>query len=203
MNAIKKPTPKSMEGAKSLDKIERNLDKQNEQLKEIAAESISLEPTLNHEPSHQKSQKELQASKDIYLTPKRTIFAVDRNTGKAQKFNEDFRKDYEFDKEFVHFIAEHKEMQGESIETWTRPYGGMPAEYWIVPTDKPVWGPRYLAEQIKRKFYNRLVMKEKVITEENSYGQMTGALSVKTEVPRLNAYPVTSRKSIFMGSTGF
>jgi len=58
-----------------------------------------------------------------------------------------------FQKEYVQFIAENKEIIGETIEIWTRPFGGMPAEFWKVPVNKPVWGPRYLAEQIKRCYY--------------------------------------------------
>lgn len=79
----------------------------------------------------------------------------------------------------------------------------MPAEFWRVPTNKPVWGPRYLAEQIKGCVYHRLTMKQNVITESSGYGQMYGALAVDTTVQRLDARPVTKRSSIFMGAGGF
>ena len=34
-----------------------------------------------------------------------------------EKFNENFRATYEYDKEYVQFIAEHKELIGEKIES--------------------------------------------------------------------------------------
>jgi len=31
-----------------------------------------------------------------------------------------------------------------------KPFPGMPAEEWAIPTNKPINGPRYVAEQIKK-----------------------------------------------------
>lgn len=120
------------------------------------------------------------ASNEIYLKPSRTILNKD-------KFNETFRSKYEHDKEYVRFIAENVEVGGERIEIWTRPYPGMPAEFWEVPVNKPIWGPRYLAEQIKRKHYNRFRMEDKPISSE---GGMTyyGTMAVESVVHRLNAH---------------
>ena len=67
----------------------------------------------------------------------------------------------------------------------------------------PVWGPRYLAEQIKRKFYHRLSMKQSVATEHNSMGTMYGSMVADNIIQRLDARPVSSRKSVFMGEAGF
>lgn len=151
------------------------------------------------EPQTKLSSNEIAKSKDIYLKPIRSLQGVNPKTGVADKFNEKFRADYEFAKEYVQFIAEHKEIVGEEIEIWTRPYGGIAAEFWKVPVNKPVWGPRYLAEQIKRKNYHRLKMEQNVITSADHVGQMYGALSVDTLVQRLDAQPVVQKKSIFMG----
>jgi hypothetical protein len=129
------------------------------------------------------------------LKPKRTI-------GCRDKFNEAYREQYNFDKEYVKFIGENKEIIGENIEIWTRPYGGMPAEMWEVPVNTPVWGPRYLAEQIKRKFYHRLIMKQNVVSSDG-IGQMYGQMAVDTTVPRLDARPVSTHKSVFMGAVNF
>jgi hypothetical protein len=76
----------------------------------------------------------------------------------------------------------------------------MPAEEWAIPTGKPIWAPRYVAERLKACAYHRLTMQQHVITEANSVGQMYGALSVDTTVQRLDALPVSTRKSIFMGA---
>ena len=78
----------------------------------------------------------------------------------------------------------------------------MPAEFWQVPTNKPVWGPRYLAEQIKRKFYHRLMMENKQ-TEAGDGMTYYGQMAVDTTVQRMDARPVSTRKSIFMGANNF
>lgn len=160
-------------------------------------ESMSLHSDVSSEKPRTEmdtrlSSREIANSKDIYLKPKRRINANN------QKFNEKFREQYEFAKQYVKFIAEHKEIIGEKIEVWTRPYGGIPAEEWEVPTGKPVWGPRYLAEQIKRCHYRKLTMQEDVITSSDGMGKYTGALTVESEVQRLDAYPVQTKTSIFI-----
>ena len=94
------------------------------------------------EPQTKISQSDIAKSKDVYLKPAKTI-------GSKERFNEKFREDYNFSKEYVQFIAENKECIGETTELWTKPYPGLPAEFWQVPSNKPVWGPRYLAERIK------------------------------------------------------
>jgi hypothetical protein len=149
------------------------------------------------------SDREIKKNNDLYLKPKSTVFAVNIKTGEAQKFNEAFRDEYNFQKEYVNFIYENNELKGETLEIWTRPFGGMPAELWVVPANKPIWGPRYLAEQIKRKFYHRLVMQENRISSTDTAGQYYGTMAVDTTIQRIDARPVSSRKSIFMGSGSF
>ena len=94
-------------------------------------------------------------------------------------------------------------MIGESIDIWTKPFAGVPAEEWIVPTNKPVWGPRYLAEQIRKCTYHRLVMQEHIATETMGMGTMYGRMAVDTVIQRLDANPVIKKKSIFMGKEAF
>jgi len=148
------------------------------------------------------AEKDIHKNNDLYLKPKRTIFAVDTKTGQGQKFNENFRAEYNFQKEYVNFMFTNNELSGETTTIWTRPFGGLPAEEWEVPPNKPVWGPRYLAEQIKRCFYHRLVMRDRV-TSGDGVGQWYGSMAADTTVQRLDAHPVSSRKSVFMGASGF
>jgi hypothetical protein len=94
------------------------------------------------------------------------------------------------------------------IETWTKRFAGVPAEFWKVPTGKPIWGPRYLAERIKGSSYHRLIMNDqdprcRMITSEDSTGSMYGQMVADTVVQRLDAHPATKQKSIFMGATSF
>lgn len=150
------------------------------------------------EPQHRLSQNEISGMSKIYLKPYKISPCRD-------KFNEKFRSQWEFAKEIVCFIAQHNELRGEEIDLVTRPYGGVDAMHWKVPTNKPVYGPRYLAEQIKRKSYIRYVAQnpnQARNSQENipvghmgvDYTDMIGAEVVN----RMDAFPVTNAKSVFL-----
>lgn len=193
--STKKPNMNS-ESEKELDKVQAQFDEFSEQVENMTLDRMNMAPKQELEPQTKLSSQDLSKSKDVYLKPYRTVAAGD-------KFNEDYRSQYNFDKEYVQFIAENKEIIGETIELWTRPYGGMPAEMWKVPVNKPVWGPRYLAEQIKRCYYHRLVMQQNQTTGSDYAGQYYGSMAVDTTVQRLDALPVSTRRSVFMGSSSF
>ncbi len=192
----KSKAPKSI-SEKELDKMDAQFQAFDSNVKEMTLDRMNQAPKRETETTAKISDREAQAAKDIYLKPRKTISCSPKD-----KFNERFRKDYEYDKEYVQFIAENKEIIGETIDIWTRPYGGLPAEYWEVPCNKPVWGPRYLAEQIKRKCYHRLIMDKKV-SGGDGYGEYFGTMAVDTTIQRLDARPVSTRKSIFMGDKTF
>jgi hypothetical protein len=194
MNDIAKNKPKAQNSlaAQELDKAQEQFQQFDENVKKMTMDRMNQAPRQETEPQTKLSQNEIAKKPDIYLKPKRTIAT-------PNKFNEDYREAYNFDKEYVHFIAENKEIIGEDITIWTLPYAGMPAEEWVVPTNKPLWGPRYLAEQIRRKTYHRLVMKEQVI-DSMGVGQFYGQMAVDTTVDRLTCVPVSTRKSVFMGA---
>lgn len=191
------PKPKNLNSAseKELDKVEKQFKKFDEEVKEMTMDRLNATPKQETEQQTKLSQKEIAAKKDNYLKPTKVISC-------REKFDEKWRSEYEFQKEYVNFIAENNELIGESLDIWTRPFPGMPAEEWIVPVNTPVWGPRYLAEQIKRKFYHRLIMKE-TPTESTGAGIMYGKMAADTTIQRLDARPVTSRKSVFMGDKNF
>ncbi len=195
---IKKRGRKPMDKTAQLemDKLENQFNKFQENITDLTLDRMNEAPKLELEPQTKMSQKEIEKSKDIYLKPNKSIAG-------SGKFNEKFRDSYNFDKTYVHFTAENKEIIGDNIECWTRPYPGMPAEFWKVPVNVPIWGPRYLAEQLRRKSYHRLVMKENVSAGSDGLGQWFGSMAVDTTVPRLTAEPVSTRKSIFMGAEGF
>lgn len=182
-------------------KSQQELDKAAEQFEQFDASVKAMTmDRMNAAPKQDSegvtlSQKEISKSNDIYLKPHKSI-------GCREKFNEEYRDQYNFDKEYVQFIAYNKEITGETIDIWTRPYAGMPAEEWLVPCNKPIWGPRYLAEQIKRKVYHRLVMQD-MPRETTGVGIMYGNMAVDTTIARLEAHPVSQRKSIFMGANSF
>lgn len=193
MSEMKKPKSSNSQTQNEIEKLGKQLDNFNDQVKELTVDRMNESKKEDLEPQTKISNNEMDKSKDIYLKPERAI-------GSPQKFNERFREQYNFDKEYVQFIAENKEVIGETIEIWTRPYGGLPAEFWKVPVNKPVWGPRYLAEQIKRKFYHRLSMDESKIIGSEGAGKFYGQIVVDNTIQRLDAMPVSKRKSIFMGA---
>lgn len=178
-----------------LDKAGKQFDEFDQQIKDLTQDRMNEAPKLELEPQTQLSQRDIDKSKETYLKPKKAI-------GSREKFDEKWRKRYEFDKEYVQFIAENKEIIGESIDLWTKPYPGCPAEEWIVPTNKPVWAPRYVAERIKGCVYHRLTMQDRPIGADYA-GSYTGQMVVDSTINRLDAYPVNTRRSIFMGANNF
>tara|TARA_R110000868_G_C10940832_1_gene767066 strand:- start:2270 stop:2845 length:576 start_codon:yes stop_codon:yes gene_type:complete len=179
---------------KELDKVEKQFEEFNDNIKDlVSARSPDVKPEET-EKQTKMSSNEIRNAKDIYLKPSKTL--PDR-----QKFNEKFRKDWEYQQEYVNFVAEHKELIGETIEFWAHPFGGVGATYWEVPTNKPIWAPRYVAEQIQRKSYHRLVMTN-TTTQTSGVGTFYGQLASDTKIQRLDAYPVRDMKSHF-GSKGF
>lgn len=184
------------ESEKELVKVEEQFNEFAKNIDEMTLDRMNQAPKQDIEPQTKISERDLAKKKDVYLKPHRVISCQD-------KFNEDYREQYNFDKEYVHFIAENKEIIGEALDVWTRPYGGLPAEWWKVPVNTPVWGPRYLAEQIKSAYYHRLIMKENVYTGSEGPAQFYGSMAADTTVQRLDAVPVSSRRSVFMGSTTF
>lgn len=181
----------SKKSQEALDRAEAQFNEFNDSIKEMSNTVPSASMAQEEEPQTKLSQNQIRNAKDIYLKPEKTI--TDRNP-----FNEKFRDDYNYYKEYVQFIAEHKEIQGDDIETWTKKFRGVPAEFWRVPTNKPVWGPRYLAEQIASRNYRRLMMDESKATGTNAVGVTYGQLQVESIKKRMDAIPVSSRKSVFV-----
>lgn len=192
-----KPTPTTSLAQKELDKAEKQFEKFDEEIKSMTLDRMNQAPQKEHEPTTQLSTKEIDKSNDIYLKPERAIMS-------REKFNERFRDEYNFAKEYVNFIADNIEIKGENIEVWTKAFPGVTCEFWRVPVGKPVWGPRYLAEQLKRCRYHRLVMNQNVSTGSDNQGnQYFGSMAVDTTLQRLDATPVASKRSVFMGAANF
>lgn len=177
-------------------KVEQQFDAFKENVDSLTLDRMNQAPKQEVEQQTKLTGREIDKKADIYLKPHTTI-------GCHDKFNEAYRSEYNFQKEYVQFIAENKEIIGETIELWTRPFGGMPAEFWKVPVNKPVWGPRYLAEQIKRCYYHRLVMQQGTQAGSDHAGNYYGTMVADTTLQRLDAIPVSSKRSVFMGAANF
>jgi hypothetical protein len=182
-----------MNKSKELNKLQENCDNFEKQCKDLTLDRMNEAPVAEMEPQTKLSSKEIDKSKEIYLKPERHI-------SDPVKFNEAYREDWNFAKEYVNFVAEHKELIGEMIEMWCRPFAGVGATYWKIPTNKPVWAPRYVAEQIRRRRYHRLRMDENRMHSQDGTATYYGSMVADTTIPRLTAEPVSSKKSVFMGA---
>ncbi len=192
---VDKPKPTSSLAEKELDKVEKQFEAFDNQVQAMTLDRMNSAPKQDIEQQTLMSQEDIEKSKRIYLKPFKSI-------GSKERFNEDYRKDYNFSMEHVQFIAENKEIIGETCEFWTKPFAGMPAEFWKVPTNKPVWGPRHVAERLTGCKYHRLKM-ENTTTGMDGHGQYYGSMAVDSTIQRLDAIPVNERKSIFMGARSF
>jgi len=188
-----KPNAKSSLAEREMEKAEAQLDAFDANVRSLTLDRMNTVPNNVQEPGHKMAQSDIAKSNDVYLKPKRVI-------GSREKFNENYRDEYNYAKEYVQFIAENKMIIGEIIEMWTKPFAGMPAEEWAVPVNKPIWAPRYVAEQIKRAKYHILSMRDSVTTGSDGMGQYYGAMAVDSTIQRLDAHPIGGTKSIFMGA---
>jgi hypothetical protein len=178
---------------KELDKCEVQFKAFDDQVKELTMDRMNLVPHVQQDGQTKMAQSDIKKSPDIYLKPHNYVAS-------REKFNERFRKDYEYDKEYVQFIAENVEIRGESIELWSKPYPGCPAEFWKIPVNKPIWAPRYISDQLKRKFHHKLIMQESQTSGSDHNGQYYGRMAVDTTVQRLDARDIVSRTSVSMAS---
>lgn len=176
--------------SKDLEAAIQNVDSFDASVKALTNEVNMNAPKEECEPQVKMSNREIGKQDGIYLKP-------DRNINSKETFNEKYRTDYNFKAEVVPFIAENKEIIGETIELWTKPFAGISAEFWKVPTNKKVWGPRYLAEQISRKGYNRLTMEDRPVSQDGGH-TFTGQLVATNRIQRLDARP--ARGSTIMKS---
>lgn len=179
-------------GSKELDRAQEKFESFQEEIKTLTQDKMNEAPKEETEPQTKMTAEQWKKADEIYLKPKRVMPPSANpkgiNAGKLMDvFNEKFRDQYNYDKTYVRFIAENNEIIGETIHTWTRPYPGIPAEEWEVPVNKPVWGPRYLAEQIKRKCYHVLSMNDHQVTGQDQVGSYTGGIVVKNTKQRLDA----------------
>lgn len=192
---IGKPEVSSGTAEKEMDRISEQFNAFDENVKAMTQDRMNSHPKAEHEQQTRLSSREIDKEKDVYLKPVRTISS-------REKFNEKYRENYEYAKQYVKFIAENREIKGEKIEMWTKPFAGLPAEFWQVPVNKPIYGPRYLAEQIKKCYYHRLKIQDtnSNLMSGDMMGQYYGTLAVDSTEQRLDAIPASERKSIFMGS---
>lgn len=181
---------------KEINKLQNQLDAYEDNVKALTLDRMNQAPQQEVEQQTKLSSREIAKKPDVYLKPRRSI-------GSREKFNEAFREEYNRAKEYVQFIAENYEVIGETMEFWTKPFAGMPAEEWAIPANKPVWAPRYVAEQISRCRYHRLKTVDTVSSPENNGVTHYGTMVADSVINRLDAKPVRTAVPVFMGGSAF
>lgn len=173
------------DGDKELRKVDEQISTLNDEIKSPDLSARAVLPEVQAEPQTRMSSREIKNSDAIYLKPLRSISS-------KEKFNEKYRDAHTRGWEYVQCIVENKEIIGESVETWTKKFAGDPAHFWKVPTNKPVFIPRLLAEQLASCKYSRLKMQadERQITTSDGVGTYIGALQYEETVKRIECTPV-------------
>lgn len=169
------------ESQKELDKVEAQFDQFEKQMQALSGQG---NPVTEREEQSKLSSKEQNNTDAPYIKPNRTI-------GSKEAFNEKFRATYDYSKQYVRVIAENNEIKGETIEVWTKPFPGVPAEFWKVPVNKPIYIPRYLASQIATRVYNKYVMEDRPTHMEGG-GTFYGSLIAKETMRRLDCRPAAA-----------
>jgi|SRR5271154_611572 len=174
----------SSEGQKELDRAEKQLEKFENDIKA----AVDDRSKTAESPDHQISQKQIEKSSDIYIKPSKVIFS-------REKFDETYRESYNEAKKYVHYIVTHEECKGDRIEMWTKPFPGVAAEFWIIPSGKPVWIPKYVADKLENGCgYHRLKTQDRSTELDSSGNQYYGTLVVDEYTHRISARPVSNRR---------
>lgn len=191
-----KPKATSSLAEKELDKAEKQFEAFDKEVKSMTLDRMNQAPRLETDISDKRSQNDIASSNMLYLKPKRTVPS-------REKFNEDYRGEYERAKERVEFTAENKEVQGESLEFWTKPFPGMPAEEWVVPVGVSVNAPAYVKRRIDECYYHRFSMNQGMSTGTSREGQFFGAMVVDNVINRLETHEVKKNPRVYMGSRSY
>ena len=168
-------------GEKQLQQAEKQLEKFTEEVKELASSDSS--PTIREtEPQTKLSSKEVAKTDAPYIRPSRVICS-------KETFNENFRREYEEAKKYVKCIVENNEIRGDIVETWVKKFPGMPAEFYQVPVNKPIYLPRMVADHLASRFYTRFSMADKSPTEIRE-GEPMQTMVAKEQIRRIDCRPV-------------
>ena len=186
----------SKELEKEIVKLNAKFEEYEKKIEALTLENTRLAKDKDEDNITRLSQREIAKSPDIYVKPKKTLMAV------GEKFNEKYREEYNYKKQYVRVIAEHRECPGDTIEIWTKRFAGTPAEFWEIPTGKPVFIPRYVAEELADRKYNKIKMDGDSRDDRNrsgSYGEIEqyGMPTVEEKIKRITAYSASTNATIF------
>ena len=141
-------------GEQELKKAEAQLEKFQDQVKSLSVDTVSKAPAQETEPQTKLSKKEIDKLDAPYIKPTRAIFST-------EKFNEAYRKERDEGWKYVKCIVENNEIHGEKVEKWTKRWPGEPAHFWQIPVNKPIYLPKFVAEELQGCSYHRFVMQSR------------------------------------------
>lgn len=176
-----KKTHVSSRSEQQLEKAAEKFDKFSEDVKSLSTDADRKSiPEKESEPQTKLSKNEAKTLDAPTIKPNRAIFS-------KEKFDEKYRKDQEERSKYVKCIVENNEIVGESVQFWKKEWPGTPAQEWIVPVNKPVYIPRYIAEHLARRTYVRYVMQENQNVRE---GDITHSMVAKETRHRIDCRSV-------------
>ncbi len=120
-------------------------------------------PLEEKDPYTKLSRREMQLADAPYIIPTREMMRPNvvkcGEAGKAH-YNTAHDKLREDGWKYIKVTVDNYESVGQTIEMWTGLWGCEPGYFWLVPTNKPIWIPLFLAKQIKGCRYHEIVMKD-------------------------------------------
>lgn len=170
---------------KELDRVEKQFEQFNEQAQSMTLEAMNKAPLKDIEQQTKLSNREMNRDDAPYIKPVRSLSGTD-------KFNEKYRKDWEHAWEYVKCVVENLEIIGERVQKWTKKFAGDPAHFWEIPVNKPIYLPRFVAEELSKCWYHRLKMDESMTSPNGNGITHYGAIVAEQRVHRLNCRPVNS-----------
>lgn len=150
------------------------------QLRSLSNQPLGQAPET--EAQTKLSSREANREDLPYIKPSRTIAS-------SEKFNDKYKAQFEYAKQYVRVIAENNEIIGEAIEVWTKPFPGVAAEFWKVPVNRPIMIPRYVASQISTRQYVQYSMTEPKMTGTEGGHQFYSGMIGKDIKRRLDCRP--------------
>jgi len=186
------------EGQKELDKVENQLSDMEGQRQSLNYDERLSAPKKEVEPQTKIAQSDMDKIDVIYLKPRRSYPpAPNPKTGKVEeKFNERFRAHYEYMSQRVDFTAENYEVIGEAPVLWTKPFPGVNAEEWVIPTNKPVNAPRYVKERLENCGYTVFKSSQSKISQDGV--NYDGYMEIQERKNRLDARENSRKRVISM-----
>lgn len=171
--------PLASKSEQQLQKAEQSFEKFSSDLKDLQTNKAPIAET---EPQTKLSNREAAVSEAPYIKPNRAIFS-------KEKFDEKNRALRDEDWKYVRCIVENNEIHGESVQFWLKKWPGEPAHEWIIPANKPVQIPKFVAEHLASRSYVRYVMEENRNVKE---GDLTHSMVVKEIRHRIDCRGVGS-----------